>query len=744
MPNAPVRRESGAGLSYVLAALGILTSLSLGVATLMLGLPPVEPELQGPSVSIEETDPSQGSDTPNDAESPGFDPRQANLVAAEDERLYSTVGQIEPGSSPHDVKVGNQLPSVVLPARPAPYDLNTLTSTGAVVRQSDGSLLLQKGVLVGAGAQLRLTAPNTTLRMSSGPQGFATLIAFKGSMVLEGNDGAPLTISSWDPTKSAPDTEPSDGRSYIRSVGGRMDLRSVNTSDLGFWSGRTGGVAWTGSASESATGSARAVSFVRNHYGVFSDRTKGLLINGAEIKNSAMDGVAVNRDSEATELWRVVSAESARNGIAIAKGAHNISLREVTTTGNARNGIFLDGTPPALGPNAGGGTTAHSAGFVVDGSTVRGNAEHGILVTGANNTQLTRNTVAANRDGIIVRGVTQGVALRENRISSPGGFAVAIRDGAKDALVDKNIISDALTAVQINDAVAKVSGNEIDQMTLHAVSITGNGNGSSVVDNRVAGRGPSSIDLNRIAPGALVDISGNDEANWDVDRDDVQYLANFVRGHPLILLWALILVFPLAGRIYFKHRRDRQAIGQHPYQQVAAVSPTGTPAAALAPMATRAPAQARPKPAGNTARPGQPARPASAGKPMPGQNGTKPDARNASKQAVGKPASPPQRPGPGLPTSPRSASPARQPAKPPQPASRPQPNSRQQPPARQQPGAGPQPSSRQPAPPAAPGKPGEQASPGQGARPSGKSGQGPNKRPPQGGGGTRVTVVSPK
>ncbi|MBO0873728.1 MAG: right-handed parallel beta-helix repeat-containing protein, partial [Pseudonocardia sp.] len=638
MTQPPSQGDSNT-LSYVLASLGILTSLSLGVATLMFGIPSVQPDVQGPSVSIEELDPGKNAETPGTAGTPGFDPKQAQLVTALDERLYTTVAKIEPGTAPHDIAIPGALPTVVLPSRPTPYDLSSLTSAGAIDKQPDGTLLMQKSVLVGPGAQLQLAAPGSTLRMTSGPQGFATLTAFKATMVLQGNDGQPLSITSWDPTKNAPDTEPSDGRSYIRSVGGRMDLRAVNTTDLGFWSGRTGGVAWTGSAAEPATGSARAVNFTGNHYGLYSDRTKGLLVNVAQIKNSVMDGVAVNHDSTGTELWNVTSSQNQRNGIAVARGANNVSMRGVIATGNTRNGILVDGTPAAQGPNAGGGSTAHATGFTVDDSTVQGNAEHGILINGADKAELTRNKVNANQDGIIVRGVTQGTALRENRISSPGGFAVAVRDGSTDAVVDKNVISDAVTAVQVDNAVGKVSGNEISGMTMHAVSIIGNANGSSIADNRWAGRGPSAIDLTRIGPGSLVDISGNDESGWIVDKDNVKYLISFVSNHPLILLWCLILVFPLAGRIYFRHRRSRTKPGQHPYKPTAAVASTSASASG---SAARASSAARP--ARSAARPptgsGGASRRGHAPGAVPGRDGTPVRLPQRSSRSGGKPGRP--------------------------------------------------------------------------------------------------------
>jgi parallel beta-helix repeat protein len=567
-------------LSYSFAALGVLVSLVLGIATLALGPSPVEADAQQPSVSIEEAAAASSKvhQPPSVSE---YDSRQANLVTSEDARIASVLGGFMPNSPPREVTTPGALPTLVLPGRAAPYDLSTLIGAGAVVTQPDGGLLLVHNVLAAPGAAVNLSLPGGALRMSSGPGGITSLVAFKGSLTVGGGPGNPLRVTSWDPTKNAPDTDPEDGRAYIREFAGRMDLHDMSTTDLGFWSGRTGGVAWTGSAAAAATGSARNVVFTGNHYGLFSSKTKDLLINGAQVKNSEMDGIAVHRQSDGTQLWQVTSSNNARNGIAVTQGAQNVSLRAVTATSNARNGIYLDGSPLATGPNAGGSATTASSGFTVAASTSRGNSEHGILVNTANNTELINNMVSSNRDGIVVRGVTHGVALRENHISAPGGFAVAIRDGSTDAVVDKNVISDAVTGVQVDNAVAKVSGNEIDDVGMHGVSIIGNGSGSAITDNRLSGRGPSAVDLNRLSFDNVVDVSGNDVKNWVVDRDDAQYLANFVRKHPLILLWFLTLFFPLAARLYFKRRANLRIIGGHPYDESAVALTAPVPPVAV-------------------------------------------------------------------------------------------------------------------------------------------------------------------
>ena len=62
-----------------------------------------------------------------------------------------------------------------------------------------------------------------------------------------------MTIKSWDPASESADLNTTDGRSYVRVIGGSAEFTHVVFADLGFWSGRTGGVALTGTESAPTT-----------------------------------------------------------------------------------------------------------------------------------------------------------------------------------------------------------------------------------------------------------------------------------------------------------------------------------------------------------------------------------------------------------------------------------------------------------------------------------------------------------
>ena len=128
--------------------------------------------------------------------------------------------------------------------------------------------------------------------------------------------------------------------------------------------------------------------------------------------------------------------------------------------------------------------------------------------------------------------------------------------------------------------MAELGGNTVTA-TRYGMSLVGAVSGTSVIANRVTGRGLAAVDLNRIAVGSTADVAGNDEGTWITDRDDVAYWTAYAQDHPLLLLWLLILLIPVAARVWAKQRRERAA--EHPYQNVAP-GPAASVALARAPL----------------------------------------------------------------------------------------------------------------------------------------------------------------
>jgi hypothetical protein len=173
--------------------------------------------------------------------------REAAMVAAEDKRLRTVLHAATRVYQPEVVSLRGSLPTLVLTAASTAYTAETLIQYGAMVMLPHNAALLIDNVYVGTNARLTLGGRSMrTLYLDSGTGGFATIVGWGGNVTFAGTTSHPMTILGWDRANNSPAADQGYGRPYIREVGGRMTLTDVRASSLGFWSGRTGGVAWTG------------------------------------------------------------------------------------------------------------------------------------------------------------------------------------------------------------------------------------------------------------------------------------------------------------------------------------------------------------------------------------------------------------------------------------------------------------------------------------------------------------------
>lgn len=562
------------GMVLLVLACSVVVADALGVrgGTLprSLAIPGwLDPTGQDPDPAVdaaaERADAARAAPQPDVGEAPALTPserRQAVLVDAEDKRVSRIVSNHHSRRVPFVVPgAAGVLPTEVLTPRTRSYDLPALVDLGAVVRLPDGAWLLTRSLLVVSGARLHVQAPGEVLRLSSGPDGFASVISFKSAMAFEGGPGAPLTITSWDPATSAPDTEPVNGRAYLRAVGSRMDLTDVHLSDVGFWSGRTGGLAWTGATGAPATGSVTGAVVERSHYGVFSLRSTALAVTDSVLRGNDVDGLLARRYTTGLLVRGVTTSDNGRNGVSIADGAAHVTLTGGVSTGNGEDGIRIDGRSRPGAPPAAVGTS-----YAVTGCRVAGNQDVGIVVTGADGVTVIENRVSGGRGGIAVQGVTGTPQVTANIVDA-ADVAVSVRGGpaGSNATVAGNRIGTALTGMEVHDASADVHDNLVTGATRYAVSLVGQVAGTRVATNTLGGHGLSALDVVRVAPGVAPELDGNDVSGWTKDVDYVLYAGDYVTAHPLALLWTLILVIPFVTRLRtLRRRRAPDAEPGHP------------------------------------------------------------------------------------------------------------------------------------------------------------------------------------
>ncbi|MCZ2822539.1 right-handed parallel beta-helix repeat-containing protein [Modestobacter sp. VKM Ac-2977] len=486
--------------------------------------------------------------------------RQTALLASEDERLLTIVGSVRPGSAPY-VHEFDGTQTLVLTAGGLAYGLADLIELGAAEVQPDGAVLLTEHVFVAPGARLIIDAPGTALRLRSDASGFVSLVAWKADMTLTGADGQPLAVTSWSAGERGPDSTPVDGRAYVRDASGAMELRHVAVSDLGFWSGRTSGVAWTGSSSTEVTGAILDSTFRDNHYGAFASQAEELTVTGSDFSDNAVDGLSLHRSTAQTVIEDSTARGNGRHGFSADQGSESVTYTDVTAEKNAAYGVFFSGTPLSDGRSAG-GTSLRSYGQVqVDGGVFRQNGKAGLRVVDGDDVTITGTRIADNRDGIVLVGTSAPTEVVGSTVSGDHRFGITVTGGA--AAVTGNKVSGSETAIRVRDAAVDVVDNKVREATAHAISVVGASAGSTVEENTIGGRGPSGLDVYRVAEGVSIDLAANDVGGWTRDRDNWTYWSTFIPNHPMLLLWVLVLGVPVLLGV--RARRARVTPGTKPY-----------------------------------------------------------------------------------------------------------------------------------------------------------------------------------
>jgi parallel beta-helix repeat protein len=567
------------------------------------------------------------AEKPSVASAPVFTAEEAAtesaLVSAEDKRLTDlrTVSalarwQNKSWKTPYRIATGDGY-TLVLTQSSTAYTLADLFTLApqTMVRLSDDSVLLRENIVVNAGATLELSEPGgLTLHLASSPTGFVSIVSFGGRLSFAGRAGHPLLIDSWDEQAGTADATMTDGRAYLRTVGGQFSMEHVEVSNLGFWSGRTGGIALTGTnrpdtgAIQSTRPGARsangptvtdqlggttitaagalpkgaksgpqlkytvpALSFVtsklshvsvrNNAYGLFVSGATGLDIADSEFSDNTIVGVQLHRFVSSGSIQRTVANHNGGDGIALERGTQGIQVSDATTEYNAGNGLTLSGRPLAKGPSAIGSPIAAYGNNTVSNSKSNHNGRDGIHVIGGTNITLAGNRVDSNDMGIVVSDAVTRPILTGNTITNSTRHGLALVTGVTDAKIVGNTVDGATNGIYLRDSAAEVQGNTVMRADRHGISVVGAAGGTSVQHNVLGGNGPSAVDTARSS--GTVSTGGNNTSAWHDSTPWYVQLKVLLR--PMSLLWLMILT--LVGLSVIRARRTRTAAGVqvHPY-----------------------------------------------------------------------------------------------------------------------------------------------------------------------------------
>jgi len=546
--------------------------------------------------------------------------QQAALVAGEDRRLTQVraVTAVAPmrgttWSKPYRLDTGDGY-TLVLTQQREPYTVADLLRLApqTFVRQSDGSYLLTENIYLTSGAKLRLTNPGgLTLRMASTTNGFVSIVSFGGGITVEGTPQAPTRITSWDVRTGLPDTRVDDGRAYVRAIGGQFSMSYAQVSDLGFWSGRTGGISLTGTDRPDTgdvdgpahltktqrheakaerladTGQADAapgagdvfaqpsgalsspdtrfdvpglsyVSGAIDHstitgdaFGLFISSANGISVTDTTVTRSLHDGLVMHRFASSADISRVVSSDNGGDGFVLSRAAQQVRLTASTAQGNGGNGFTVNGLPLATGPSASGEFVGSYGNNSVSNSVARHNARYGIEVIGGINIAVQNNTVVGSDMGIVARAGADTVSISGNQVSGQRRQGISVRDGVHRALVTGNVVTRADNGIYVRGSVAEVRGNTVQDATNHGIALVDATGGSLVSYNVVGGVGPSALDTSRAR--GDVTVERNQTTAW---HDTSSFWIRFRHYmSPMTMLWTAIVGMILISAVLGVRRR---------------------------------------------------------------------------------------------------------------------------------------------------------------------------------------------
>jgi hypothetical protein len=549
---------------------------------------------------------------------PGDPTTEAALVKREDERVvyirrvasaaYWTLSV----DGPYRFRTGDNY-TIVLPAADEPYTIDDLVALApqTLVSNPDGSYLMGENVAVMQGATLSLAGVD--LRLESNRLGFASIIAFGGKLDVSGTADRPASITSWDSSLGTEDTDTSDGRAYVRAIGGSVDISHAEISALGFWGGSTGGISITGN--DAADDAALATSMDAgddalpvlsggaplvdastvfddpeegaaisdsdtsdtadeqparvalpdlgistatitdaeidgNAFGIFVSSAEDVTIERTSVTGSLVDGITFHRAVSGSTLTDSRSTGNAVDGITLGRSTTGVTMREITSSQNGRNGISVDGQSLADGPSASGTAVEAFGDNAITASTVARNGRYGIEISGGGGIELIDNLFLANPDGLVVGRSADDVIVSGNRFWEQTATSVAIRDTVTDATVEDNIIRGGDTGIRVRNAGAQVHGNELSDISNHAVTLVGDVGGTTVDDNELGGSGPTAL-RSEGSDGAV--IGENDVDGWRPALTPEAVLGYVFQ--PLTVVWVLLALLLLGTALT---RKDRQ------------------------------------------------------------------------------------------------------------------------------------------------------------------------------------------
>lgn len=492
---------------------------------------------------------------------PKVDPaREAGIVTFDDNRIRLLLHNSVHILQPTNIRIRGSLRTLVLPPSPRTYTAADLVADGVLAMLPDGAAQLQRNVYLPAGARLSLGAPTLrTLYMDDTSAGFTSIVAWGGSLSFTGTESSPFKIMGWDPLTKTQPVDTGYGRPYIREMAGDMTLAHVQASGLGFWSGRTGGVSWTGVSGTASTGGARDSTFTGNLYGAFISRSQSIRFTDDRFELNELDGLHIHRNSFGTLVTSSSASRNGANGFVVQRATRSTTLRGDVSENNAGNGYFVDGRPLVTSASASGSSVDPGSSNVIVNSSAINNARTGILIEGGTGTVIKADQVCARITAIAVRYAATNTVLTGNNILCGPRSGFSIGPAAPGTTLSGNAAAGARIGMFIRAAGSVlIDENRVTGGTVFGISVRGASSNVTGVGNVLSGNGFRAVDARAgaVTPALKFTVT----TGW-VYRGKKLTFWSYLQFHPLAALWLGILVLVSLTFLWSRRRR----LPPHPY-----------------------------------------------------------------------------------------------------------------------------------------------------------------------------------
>lgn len=502
---------------------------------------------------------------------------EAAAVTAEDNRLRTMLHDSYRIYSPTVVGYRGALPTLVLtqgshyvyvgsfrylvPGQSA-FSAADLIRYGALVRLPDGGALLRDNVFVAAGAHLELSSSDVrSIYLDDTTRGAASIVAWGGSLDFRGTSSAPLLLEGWDETTMTPAADNGSGRPYIRAAAARMTFENARVSSLGFWSGRTGGVAWTGLSTRDSSGGATSTTFTGNTYGAFVSRGQDISFTDDLFESNQLDGLHIHRGTVGATATFSAAVRNGTNGFHVDRDTVGTVLQDDVSEHNATNGFLVDGRPLVSTASPSGSGTSTGSGTRIENSAAMHNGRTGILIEGGSGTVLKADEVCARLTGIALRLGATDATVDDSDVRCGPRIGISVGPAAPGTLLYGNAVSGARIAVLVTSTggTVQIDKGLITMAHIFGISVRGVNSIVTGRDNVISGIGFRTVDSR--ADARIPHLSGTDTASWEYAHHDT--VLTYLEFHPLALLWLSIAVVVILCGLWV--RRHRAPL--HPYPE---------------------------------------------------------------------------------------------------------------------------------------------------------------------------------